>query len=557
MRRIKILKASVANKIAAGEVIQGPYNVVKELIENSLDAQATIIEIKIEKWGMKKISVLDNGVGMDKKDIKMCYKKYATSKISKISDLQSLGYLGFRGEALYAISSISTVTIMSKTKESAEGFKIKVSNSRLIEQTPIAMVTGTKVTVENLFKMFPVKRKYVYSKTKETKKIIELISAYALAYPKVRFILKTEKRLLLDIKETSIKKRLRYIYKDENQAFFIPIKYKSKELNIHGYIGYPQISSFSKEGQIILINKRVINDKKISKLIKNTYGNLIEAKKNPQFALIIDINPKKIDINIHPSKEEIKILEEKTILNLIEDSIRHTLKKHNLTYTYKFKPQHQKDFEETYNYINSKVKEEQTLWNIKKIQEEEIIQINKTYLIAKIDKSLFIFDQHATHEKILYNEIKNNLKLKKQKSLKKPLVITTTIKTTLKINQYIDTLKKIGITIEPFGKNTFKISKKPKYVPNNNIESFIEEIIEKANQGIKIENITQTHTVNKVLSFIACKNAIKAGEYLTKKERKNLINKALSTKETYTCPHGRPAYIKISLKELDKMFKRI
>ena len=556
MPKIKILRPSVANKIAAGEVIQGPYNVVKELVENAIDAKATKIQIEVLNGGIEKVTVQDNGVGMSKEDVKLCYKKHATSKITKIKDLKNISSLGFRGEALHAISAISTVSIMSKNKESLEGFKVKISNTRLIEQTPIAMVPGTKVIVEDLFKMFPVKRKFIASKNLELKRIINLVTAYSLAYPKVKFVLKNNNKVILNIKEKSAKARLKYLLKKEDLAFFIPLKYKEEELSINGFLGHPQIASISKDNQIVLINKRVIKDKKIVKRIKKSYSNLIEPKKHPQFVILIQINPQDTDINIHPAKEEIKIMSENKLLEKIEEAVKTTLLKYDLTYQYKIKPDYQKEFEKAYEEVNYSIKEEESFWQVKEVKDEEILQVNKTYLIAKVNKDLLIFDQHAAHEKILYNQIIENIKKGAQIQLKKPLIINTSLTNALKIEEKIEIIKKIGISIEPFGKNTFKVSKIPKFIPKDKVIEIIEEIVEGYETGIKIKNIAQSNLINKIASYIACKNAIKAGEYLTLEERKNLINKALETPATYTCPHGRPAYIRISSKELDKMFKR-
>ena len=573
MPKIKLLSSFIISKIAAGEVIERPFSVVKELIENSLDAGATNIKIEIEKGGLKKISILDDGCGMEKDDLEICHEPHTTSKINFEEELNNILSLGFRGEALSSIAAVSEIIIRSKTKNNTAGNYIKIINREIAEKNPIGMPTGTQIIVENIFENTPARKKFFTSESQEFQHILNLVTKIALSAPAVGFNLSHNGKSILNIsKNQTIAERIYNLFGNKISNFLIPLSFQSPYLNLEGFIGKPQIATGSKNKQYLFVNGRLIRNLPISLAIKDSYGNLLDPKSHPIFFLSVSIAPENIDVNIHPRKEEIKFLSTKDVTGNIKEAIKETLEKHNLTYRYDLGSHEEKN-----NYTASILREQTPIWNVKEeITDKEILQIHNTYLIVETNRGALLIDQHAAHERILYEQfletfqqlrnISSGLSASASKqpertvrsesiyTFPEAIVFSLPITEANYLTNHLDTFLSLGFDIEPFGDDTFKLNAVPDIFKERNVFSLISEVLDDLMQeksSLPIDRYTE-----KTISYLSCRSAIKAGDHLTPDERKKLLDKLQEIKSNYTCPHGRPVQVEISKNELEKMFRR-
>lgn len=565
MGKIIQLPDEVISKIAAGEVVESPAAVVKELIENSIDARATNINIEISDAGLTKIRVVDNGEGMLEEDLRICFRRHATSKIRTFDDFLKIRTCGFRGEALYSIASVSTITIKSKVKDSLAGNKLSIEQGVAGDITPVGMPNGTEVIVDDIFINLPVRKTYFNTKPLEHTKVLDKVIDTALANPQVGFSLKHNDRVLLHLpKNQTVHTRLGYIFDQEMVQHLLKIELKDAHIRIWGYITKPQSAS-SSTYQYLYVNNRPIKNKEISKIIKECYGTLLDIRAIPGYVLFLELPYELVDINVHPQKLVAKFVNETQIYNLIREGITKTLGIEDLTYKYS---EVKSEFESFANakrkkgdpYLAQKLKDSTTVWNFKtnqKTLDKDILQIHNLYLLTELPQGLLVVDQHAAHERILYEDF---LEQYKKETISNDYVDTETyidVSPLLAevLRSYTNDLKNFGIEFEEFGKNSFKITKIPHFLESQNIKVVILELIEDLQQNKT--TVAMNNIAVKTIAFLACRLAIKGGDYLTPAERKNLLEKLFRTKSNYTCPHGRPVMMEISNTELKKMFKRL
>lgn len=569
MSKIKPLPPELISKIAAGEVVERPASVVKELVENSLDARASNIKIEIFQAGTKKIAVMDDGLGMDKDDLLECFKPHTTSKLFALEDLDNIKSLGFRGEALSSISAVSTLTIKSKTATDSLGALVKIQERKILENHSVGMPQGTQVIVENLFEPTPARKKFLKPASYEIAQIISLCTRLAIASPKVGFTLTHNNRIIFILPaEQTLGERTKILLGNKIFSRLLPIKFQNEYLALEGFIGTPQIANRLRNRQFFFVNSRSIKSAPIVPAVKAAYKNLLMRKMHPVFLLSLKIPPECMDVNIHPRKEEVKFSDPRLITNFIEKNIKKTLEKNNLVYRpLDYYPMENygeeliiRDKNPTdKNYTAKILKETVKLWqpNISE-KEESIIQINNLYLVAKTAQGIIIIDQHAAHERILYEELFHAFEnIKKERGiypLEQAVVFDLPLAEVPYMLEKIETFKSVGFDIEPFGSNSFKIGAIPGIFRGRNISDLIAEVLDDL---IRDESPSPIDVQSeKIISYLACRSAIKSGDYLKPLERQNLINKLKKTKSKYTCPHGRPVQIEIPLEQLDMMFRR-
>lgn len=563
MGKIIKLKKSTISKVAAGEVISSPAAIVKELIENSIDAKASQIKINLVKGGLEKITVIDNGVGMSKTDLQICFDRYATSKIATAKDLNNIKSLGFRGEALYSIAAISLITIKSKIRSNIGGNLVEVRENILTKKSPVGMPKGTLVEVENIFFNVPARKKFFKNQQTELNKILDIVTKYALAYNNIAFSLKNNSKNILHLNNSqNFYERTEQLLGFDINREFLPVSRHENYLKIKGVLAKPQASEVSKDNQYLFINKRAVVHKKISDVIKNAYGSLIEPKAHPPFVLFLNLPYEMVDVNIHPTKKTVQLLNEDEILKIIKKTVRENLNKNNLTYkTDIFGDSLDNYFKKADKYVSQILKDSEKVWNVKlnKAQNtlDEITQIHNLYLVMQNKNGLVLIDQHAAHERILYEDfLEQFLKEKSQKntvSADKKLLLSAKQTETLKSN--LKQFESLGFKIKFENKNRFVVKKIPTIFKEYNIKALVKDTLTDLENNTVKRDILDDKS-QKTLSFLACRTAIKAGDYLTQKERVNLIKRLNKTKSNYTCPHGRPVKLEISIKELAKMFKR-
>lgn len=567
-QKIHLLENSLINKIAAGEVIENPASVVKELIENSLDAGSTEINIELKEGGKSYIKITDNGQGMTEQDAKLCFERHATSKISRPEDLFNISSLGFRGEALASIAAISNLKITTKTEDSLEGFLIEIESGKILKQAKIGCKTGTKIEVSNLFFNTPVRKKYLKDINTELNKILDLITRFSFRHQNISFNLThNEKPLFNSPKTDNLLEKIITAYGKETSKQMLKIDYKNR-IEVNGFISKPGLTRSDKKQQTIFINDRNITNDVITKATYEAYRTLLFHNRHPLLILKIKLDPEDIDVNVHPTKKTVKLKKEQEIYNEVVSAISQTLNKNNLIPEANIQESNAKPTQK-YSFSQDK----QTLLTVKEtpkneyneIQKDEPIsnsigpikilgQINKTFILAENNKGMLIIDQHAAQERILYEEFMQkyeNKGIKKQKLLK-PLILELSAAETDLVNKNLETFASLGFELEDYGSNSILIRSVPYIFERFNKNLFL-DILSEIND-IKKQAVEKTKE-ERIIRF-ACRKAIKAGLELTNLQIQELIEDLEKTETPYTCPHGRPTMLNITLAELERKFKR-
>ncbi len=556
MKKIHLLPDHIISRIAAGEVIERPVFAVKELIENAIDAGATTISILIEESGLKKIVVSDNGEGIEKDDILIAFKPHTTSKLQE--DLHSITTLGFRGEALASIAAISNLTIQSRTKDTASGFQVVINNGELEETGPIGIPEGTIVTVTNLFSSIPARKKFLKTQRTEFRHIVELVTSFALVYPETKFLLKHNKRIVLDLPEQTREERMQKLLGKSYAQHFMPLITEPGYISISGFIAHPQLTTKSTNKQFLFVNKRPVSDRLITTAVKEAYGTLLEATHMPLFLLFLEVPYETVDINIHPRKEQVSFVNQTLFFETVKSAVVKTLTENNLTFYNASFQSFSARSGSTATFASDFLKESVIPWSIKNeknmLQIDSLYQLHNTYLMTQTPFGMVIIDQHAAHERILYEQFSLAFQKEKKKKyvLPQPLFIDLSLSDFDAIHEAKKTLQTIGFTFEPF-KDAVKVTSVPLIFKDRDIPLTIQELLTAIdeNSDITIDTLSQ-----KMLSFLACRASVKAGERLTNEEAKKLVTKLERTENNATCPHGRPTKILIPLQNLHKMFKR-
>lgn len=582
MSKIKVMDELLANKIAAGEVVEKTMNVVKELVENAIDAQADEIEIKLIDSGVKEIKVMDNGIGMDKEDATLAFSRHATSKLKNLDDLFNIESLGFRGEALPSIASVSNIEL--KTSNGVEGTYLTLSGGKNMQVESSDLQKGTTITVKDLFYNTPVRLKYLKNLYTELANIIDYVNKMALSYPNIKFTLINNDKVLLKTDGSGDLRKVIYeIYGADITKKMIEISAENDDYYIHGYISYPEMTKSNRNAITTLVNGRVIKNNELNKIITDAYHTYIPKDKFPIIVLNIDVDPILIDINIHPTKMDIKFSKMDTLKSLVYDTITEQLTKLTLIPTistrteealrestiplYKAfkkeevvepnKPTYEEvtlDFsvseqEET---TEEEVKEEHKEPRIKKMIPRGIVY--STYIIAENEDGMYIIDQHAAAERINYEKV---LKSLKEKVIPIDLLIPVKIELTanefIVIKRNLDTLKEYGFLAEEFGINTIIVRSHPNWIEETIAEECIRKVVDII---ITKESFDFDQFVWRMASTMACRMSVKANDYLSYDDQVYLLEELRHCENPFTCPHGRPTIITYTKYDLEKLFKR-
>ncbi|MCC2630650.1 MAG: mutL [Candidatus Paceibacter sp.] len=553
MPTIKKLSTEIVSRIAAGEVAERPATIIKELIENSLDAQAQHIDIVLEQGGIKSIVVKDDGIGMSYDDLMMCYLPHTTSKIFTIDDLYQIGTFGFRGEALGSIAAVSVLTIKSRTRDEEKGYMIELEQGVMTDDGAIGMPEGTEIKVESLFADTPARRKFLKEPKHELRAINEVMIHFALAFPHISFSLTNDGTRLIHLPaEQNLSQRIHELISPEVGLNIIPVSNESRYGKISGLVGKPQTASKIAH-HYIFVNNRPISNIELSKYITEAYGSLIEPRMYIPHIIFLELPFDTVDVNIHPRKEEVIFAYNGEVKYLVGEGVRQALQTHDLTYRDP-KPESNKAKMDTTT--ANTLKELVQPWFPNELSADKIMQVDNVYLIAPTKNGIIIADQHAAHERILFEQFREAYMTAPltQYTLPEPLIIELSLAETLLMEEHLNTFEHLGFTIELFGPRVFKLSVVPEILKDRDHKKHILEVLHDASEIGKLKDIDRE--TERTLSFLACRSAIKAGDPLSADERKRLIEKMLEAKTPYTCPHGRPTHIEISFNELDRMFKR-
>jgi DNA mismatch repair protein MutL len=563
MDRISILDDALINKIAAGEVIERPASVIKELVENSIDAGAKKINIEIKEGGKSFIKISDDGHGMSRNDAGLSWQRHATSKIRDAGDLFSVATLGFRGEALASIASVSELTLMTREEDSIKGTKIAVKAGKEAITEEAGCPKGTIIEVKDLFFNTPARKKYLKSIEVELGHITDIITRYALIHPEIHFTLSHNGRETINWPQANMLTNLINIYGSKVAKDLLKVNYKDDYSHITGFVSKPSLSRSTKDDQSFYVNMRYIRrNKVITDALNNAYHTRMMTGRYPVAILNIEINLEKTDVNVHPQKSEIRIAEEKQLYESVYNAVESVLKSSDLV-PETLTDLRLSDYEPVRKQIE-KIKETPYGYKVENITQELLEEaqaelpdmrvlgiVNKTYILVETEGNLIIIDQHAAAERILYERFTEQLKSKKVhvQKLLSPEIVEMTPKQFSSALANKEHLEELGYKTEEFGKNTVLVSTIPVVLGRQfNKDMFLDFV----NEIEKPESLEKFF--HEKIARMACRTAIKAGDEITLPQIKKYVLDLKGIPST--CPHGRPIMIKFSFYELEKMFKR-
>lgn len=583
MNKIKVMDINLSNKIAAGEVVETLMNVVKELVENSIDAEATNIKISLIDAGTREICVSDDGIGMSREDAQNCLKRHATSKLYKDEDLFHIDTLGFRGEALPSIASVAKMQI--ETSDNNEGTTVTINGGIIEKVESSSLRTGTKITVKDIFYNTPARLKYLKNLHTELANITSYVNKMALSYPNVKFtLLNNDKTLLNTDGSGNLLKVINSIYGLDVTKKMIKINAENSDYEINGYISYPEVNRASRNFITMFVNGRYIRNNSIIKTILEAYHTYLGIGRNPIVVINIEADTSIIDVNVHPTKMDIKFSKQEELQDLLYKTINNALLKLVLVPEIKssekvvsnidkittintaldFKDKSIEQVKPEYEEISFdfNVEEEQQIYSVETPEEKETVKkitpvgiVHNTYIVGENDDGMYIIDQHAAQERINYEKYKKELG-KETKELTEvliPIKLEFTNEEFLELKDKKEVVEKIGIEYEEFGHNTVVIRKHPKWINPRYITESLRKILEIV---IKEKSFSKEKFNEKVAINLSCKMAIKANDYISLEEAEQLLETLLKCENPYTCPHGRPTVINYTFYELEKLFKR-
>lgn len=591
MSFVHVLDDNTINKIAAGEVVERPASVIKELVENAIDAKADRIEVEIMAGGTSFMRVSDNGIGMSREDAEKAILRHATSKIVQVDDLQAIATLGFRGEALPSIASVSRFNLQTRQAGAELGTEIKITGGKTTEIGVAGCNLGTTIRVEDLFFNTPARKKFLKTNNTESGRINEFIIKLAISHPEIAFkLINNNKSSLATPGRGDLKETLQSLYGASVGQSLLPLEFEDEDIKLWGFVSKPSAIRSSRSWQTFIVNGRIIASRAIAKAIDNAYHALIPKSGYPLIALNIEVPQHTIDVNVHPQKTEMKFEDESRIFKAVYKAVLDAVRPKGqvgqlgqLAAQADHVQQHvEKGLQELYfgqSVMNFPLREEKPAmtWqegttalaqdkSVKSVQsvvdEEEklptagmipIGQVDDTYIIAQDGDSLYIVDQHAAHERVLFDRFSAQAEHIPSQQLLVHLILDFSTHESQIIEENLELLAGLGFGLEPSGPNQFRLMEVPADVPSSQAEEFIREVLASMEE---LHRPTAAELRQAVLATTACKAAIKAGFKLNYRQMEILLQELNDTAMPYTCPHGRPTIIKFSSDELAKMFKR-
>ncbi len=573
MNKINIMSENLANKIAAGEVVERIANVVKELVENSIDAGSKNIKIELLLSGTKLIKIVDDGCGMSRDDAKLCFSRHATSKIKNENDLYFINTLGFRGEALAAISSVSNIVL--DTYDGNESTYLNLKAGKFITEKTGSMRKGTIIEVSELFYNTPARLKFMKSLNAELALTVNYIEKIALSHPDISFTLFNDGREMIKTSGSNdIYKVIHEIFGLNVSKNMIKIEAENYDYIINGYISNLNLSKSNKNSMITLVNGRVVTNQSVNRTIKDAYHTVLAETKFPIVVINIETDPTLIDVNIHPTKQDIKFSKLESLNDLLFSTIRAAINEADNTYKGYVEEVKESpvdyNHENNYRYTERKIEDvrlqfddeqEEIKYDSEAIKKEDVFikpvgLALGTYLIAQDENVMYMIDIHAANERINYERYMKALKERDvyTTSMLFPITLEYPKNEFMRIHDHIDVLRNIGFKVDEFGINTFRVTEHPSWLKEGYEEESIRRIFELVSE-IKGE-FDRVKFNEKAAIRLACKMSVKANTNIGYNEQEELLNRLFKCEFPYTCPHGRPTIIKYPIAELEKMFKR-
>lgn len=611
---IRLLEKHVADKIAAGEVVDRPLSVVKELVENSIDAGADTITVEIRKGGKTYIRVSDNGCGIHSDEVLTAFKRHATSKITEVKDLDTISTLGFRGEALASICAVSRTELITRTEDEKVGTKVEIDGSQTAETGPIGCDNGTTVVVKDLFYNTPARLKFMKSDSAEATLIIDFMSQIALCYPDIRIrVINNDAMLFSTPGKGDRLNAIATIYGRTIAKALVPVEYELDGMKITGFVSNTGESRNSRKNQIFFVNGRVIQSKVMDRAVKMAYQERLFQGRFPICFLFLEVPADTLDVNIHPNKREVRFDNERAVEEFTVEGIKRALsvkeaapsvnreklfridkknsekweRKPARTVSQSIKEEisdtvseiREENKEEVIVNVAPKESEEQlnvkellsTLRTETKAAEEPIEMIRKpmrsfdfrdlkingsvfdTYIITEDGENMYLIDQHAAHERIFYEKFRKSFEdeEKSRQMILAPFLIE--IPAAVTDFSFLEYLSQAGYTLEEFGNRTYRVTEIPYFMNLTEAEDFINDYI----SSLGSDTDFSSQKINDDIAKKACKAAIKGNQHISDEEMKALLNDLSLCDNPYSCPHGRPTYIKMSRNQIERMFRRV
>jgi len=612
---IKLLPDSIANQIAAGEVIQRPASAVKELMENSLDAGATHIKLIVKEAGKQLIQVIDNGCGMSDTDARMSFERHATSKISTIDDLFAIRTMGFRGEALASIAAIAQVELKSKRKEETLGCILEIEASEVKKQEAAQVADGTSIAVKNLFYNVPARRTFLKANPVEMRHIIDEFQRIALANPEVHFELHHNGVMVFGLPPANLRQRIVNILGNHYNERLVPVEEQTSIVNIFGFIGKPESAKKTRGDQFFFVNRRFIKSAYLNHAVTSAYDQLLQKDSFPLYVIFMDIDPSKIDINVHPTKQEIKFDDEKIIYAFVNSAVKRALAKFSITPTLDFDretafdkleafsnfPSPKKNFSHPSEAITSAtviekksspvelnflkrppVKNWEQLYEITKNKEATTVtlpseisqreetanaiedfsekqltpfQLHHRYIVSQIKSGFILIDQQAAHERILFEKYLDGLQnnnLSSQQQLFPETIHINALDIEL-LKELLPELRVLGFDIQEFGGNSFVAHGLPSDIKNGGVKEIIESMLDEYKQSA---SQTKFNKRDQLAYSMAKRASVKSGDVLSEKEMHHLIDQLFACKTPYAAPNGKLTIVTFDLGEVEKLFEK-
>ena len=603
---IKVLDKSVADKIAAGEVIERPVSIVKELVENSIDSGADSIVVEIKNGGKSYIRVTDNGSGIEQDEAETAFLRHATSKINTAKDLNSIETLGFRGEALASIAAVTHTELITKTKDCQTGTRIIIHGSEVISNEKTGCPDGTTFIVTDLFYNTPARLKFLKSDSAESSQIIDFMSMIALAFPEIRFRFINNGNIVFSTTgKGDLLSAILSVYRLSEYKELVPVDYSLEDNTVTGYISKPSLSRPSRRNQVFFVNGRVVSSRVIEKGVTEGYRERQFEGRHPVCFLFLHTNPAKLDVNIHPNKKEVRFDNESEITALVSEGIKTALNNDVAVIEAKAKPEPVTVFETEPKVVTADslknaapfkvadyIRDDEGQVDIKQIlsakpsrvsetitgeiNQPETAEISiaapvnrpfdfdelrptgaifNTYITAVDDRCFYLIDQHAAHERVFYEKLVGEYM--SDEKLRQPILTPIIVEAAPSVmelkDEWMDSLVRMGFDISEFGGNSLMVREIPTFMSLSEAEDFLKEYLDGASDGVRSPN---TVVINKLITR-SCKAAVKAHDHLSMAEIEGLLKQLKACRNPFSCPHGRPTFIRFTMYEIEKMFKRV
>ena len=601
---IKILDKHIADKIAAGEVIDRPVSIVKELVENAVDAGASSITVQIKDGGRTYIRVTDNGCGIPADEVETAFRRHATSKIATEADLDCIETLGFRGEALASICAVSRVELITKTADAKAGRRVVVESSQVLENSATGCPDGTTVTVRDLFFNVPARYKFLATDASEARKVIDFVSRIALSYPDIRFsMINGSSRVFTTSGKGNILANIISIYGKDIGEGLIPVEKSEGGFTLKAHVSSPDKTLPSRSRQIFCVNGRIIASSVLEKALDRAYAERMFKGRFPIAFIFLAMPAEKLDVNIHPTKRQIRFDKNSEVEDFVAEAIRTALKGEKAvpeitkndgfvkdeSFTYKpeiSKPSaeqavipvdYKEQIDETDDQGQVDIKSFLTTKRQEAVETEKITempdpvpeQVNRpfdfedltvigavfnTYILAQDDENFYMIDQHAAHERVFYEKLMDqyNASEKFSQQMLMPLSFSVSSDVSATEDAWIDDVRAMGYDIEFFGNNTYIVREIPAFMEMGEAEDFLKDLFSEFSEK---PDLTDRSTLDKIITR-SCKSAVKGGDVLDSSEISALMDQLRACRNPFSCPHGRPTFIRMTKYELERMFKR-